>query len=83
MPVFGTNVDFVAVFESEISSGGFYLNGYIRMTIRRDEKGNVILGAFQTLGSSYSIFSAQAPCAGAFSCQGKVVPESKIPVEIR
>lgn len=83
MPVFGTNVDFVAVFDSEISEGIPYLNGYVRMTIRRDEKGNVILGAFQTLGTNYSIFSAQAPCAGAFSGQGKVVPESKVPAQIR
>jgi hypothetical protein len=83
MPVFGTNLDFMAVFESEVSSGGLYLNGYVRMTMRRDERGNVILGAFQTLGTSYSIFSAQAPCAGAFSGKGKVLPESKVPVEIR
>ncbi len=83
MPVFGTNVDFVAVFESEISAGGLYLNGYVRMTMRRDEKGSVILGAIQFLGTNYSVFSSQSPCAGALSGQGKVVPESKVPVEIR
>jgi len=83
MPVFGTNVDFVGVFDSEISTEGLYLNGYVRMTLRRDDKGNTILGAIQTLGTNYTIFSAQSPCAGAFSAQGKLVAESKVPAEIR
>ncbi|MEJ5378067.1 MAG: hypothetical protein WHX93_15935 [bacterium] len=83
MPVLGTNLDFVAVLESDISEGGLYLNGYVRMTMRRDERGRVILGAIQFIGTNYSIFSSQRPCAGAFLGRGKVVSPFKVPLDMR
>ncbi len=83
MPVLGTNLDFVAFFESDISEGGLYLNGYVRMIMRRDERGRVILGAVQFIGTNYSIFSSQSPCAGAFLGRGKVVSPFKVPLDMR